>query len=315
MSSHHFAFCFDENYASYAAVCIRSIILNNCNKSNIIHILSDSLSHNAIAILKEAASSPNSRLEIHIIDDKILGNLPRGTWPIQAWYRILLPDAIPPEVDKILYLDCDTLVMSNLADLFKLDISNNSLAALPDPQSFSSTVFQRCGYNKNKKYFCSGIMLINLDYWRKNNLKHKLAEIALELKDRVKFPDQDCLNILCQDSKLLLPYKYGVMQWYFIDEIRKQISRNELFDCLLDPKIVHFAGCAPWNKSLRPSLYSAEWDKINSTLRHKSPVKYNCKKSVLIKKIIHNILHPYNWQKKRKNRMTYKYIINLLKKD
>ena len=305
----HFAFCLNEQYVNYAAVCIRSIVLNNQNHSITIHILSDYLSEKAISNLKEAAESSNCNVEVHIIDDSILEELPQGRWPIHAWYRILLPEVVSTDVARVLYLDCDTLVMSDLADLFHLDLQDKPIAALPDPQSFSNEVFLRCKYPSHKKYFCSGIMLINLDYWRENNVKTKVISIANKYRDIIRFPDQDSLNILFQDSKILLPYRYGVMQWYFIKEIRKKIAKKELYTCLTDPKIIHFAGCAPWNKSLRPSLFSTEWDKINATLTSKAKVKYNCNWITLIKGYLYNMLHPIQTLKIRNHRLTYNNIM------
>lgn len=302
----HFAFCFDENYAQYAAVCIRSILMHNTMSKIIFHILSDRLSDKAQQRLYSSAKPFQCEIQFHYIDDSNLKNLPLNIWPIQAWYRILLPELLSSDIEKVLYLDCDTLVLSDLSELFAIDLSEHAFAAVEDPQSFFDETYTRCKYPKNLKYICSGIMLFNLGYWRNNAIKEKLIQYAIENKNIIKFPDQDCLNAVCKDSKLILPLRFGVMDAFFKDKrVLRSIPRNYLLDCLHNPAIIHFAGgCAPWLKELRPSMFSSEWDKVNKTLKYKAKIKRICRGMRFVKMVCYKILHPIKTYRKRAEVLT-----------
>ena len=301
----HFAFCFDENYAQYAAVCIRSILLHNSESKIIIHILSDGLSEKALQRLYSSTNSFQCELQFHYIDNSNLKNLPLNIWPIQAWYRILLPELLSFDIEKVLYLDCDTLVLSDLSELFAIDLSEYAFAAVEDPQSFFDETYTRCKYPKDLKYLCSGIMLFNLNYWRKNVIKEELIQYALENKNIIKYPDQDCLNAVCKNSKLILPLRFGVMDAFFKDErVLRSIPNNFLLDCIKNPAIIHFAGCAPWLKELRPSMFSLEWDKVNRTLKYKAKTKYICRGLRFVKMVCYKILHPIKTYRKRVGLLT-----------
>lgn len=142
-SRQHFALCFDEKFAQYAAVCIRSIVVHNKRTPIEIHILSDFLSEETVKNLEDAAQNKTAgtTLTIHNIDDDVLSSLPQGIWPVHAWYRILLPEILSKDIDRVLYLDCDTLVLSDLSDLFNINLSEKAFAAVTDPQSFHPEAF------------------------------------------------------------------------------------------------------------------------------------------------------------------------------
>lgn len=306
----HFAFCCSDDYAPYAAVCIRSILLHKNKDEIVVHILTDYLSYQSMQKLKEAAKAPENELVIHQIDDKELQNLPLNIWSVHTWYRILLPDILPESVEKVLYLDCDTLIVDNISNLFKLNINDFAFAAVEDPQSYNPLTYERCGYSSKNKYICAGVMLLNLTYWRKMNLKDRLIEYAQQNKETIKYPDQDALNVVCKDVKVILPLKFGFMDAFFQDQvILDQLSKKELEEALRNPAIIHYAGCAPWIKESRPSIFHKEWDNVNKTLKHRAKVGYKCSglrstKFYNLKKIIYKIFYPVIYRRIIKNHIT-----------
>lgn len=309
----HFAFCIDEKYAQYASVCIRSILMHNTKQELHIHILSDHLTEQAIKRLSEASESERCEITFHHINEQELNGLPLNIWPIQAWYRILLPEIISPDIDRVLYLDCDTLVLSDLSELFDMDISGYAFAAVEDPQSYADKTFERCMYPKEFKYICTGIMLFNLEYWRGNSTKDQIIKYAITNKDIIQFPDQDCINAVCYNCKIILPFRYGVMDAFFKNEIiLASTPKSVLIECLKNPAIIHFAGCAPWLKELRPSIYSHYWDKVNRTLKHKAKVKYISRGIRFVKMVGYKLLHPVHTYHKRANILTLKKAYRLI---
>lgn len=290
----HIAFCANNDYIPYVSVAIKSILENHIKTNIIIHILTDYISEEKLNLVKELFYSyQEQQFKIHLVDDTSLQGL-KDTWSIYTWYRVLLPQILPTNIHRILYLDADIIVKDNLQDMFCLNMDNMAIAGTIDIETFNNITFERCGYEMEKKYICAGVMLMNLDYWREHNLTNKIIDWGRKNNDRIKFPDQDTINYLCRDNKIILPLRYGIQNAFFIKDIfyQEPLSK-ELSDCIKKPAIIHYAGCAPWIKELSIHLQTYEWIRYNQMLPNPVKRKYMTKGWNLIKMHIWNILHPF----------------------
>lgn len=314
INNFHIAFCVNEEYADFVRVPIKSIIENHRETEAYIniHILTDKISrrkkHNLYNLVKDI---DNTSIEIIKIDDIRLKGLKINSWPIHTWYRILLPDILPNDIKIVLYLDVDTLVTSNLLDLFKTNMESLSIAASLDVQNFTEDVFTRLCYEKEKNYICAGVMLMNLDFWRDHLITNRIISWAKLNCTKLLCPDQDAINYICKDSKLILPLRYG-----FIDSFVRKESLytgtfiQQLKDCILNPCIIHYnVGCIPWFKEYNRHIMHDEWLRYNRML--KSPVRrrYHAKGLLKIKLIIWNFFHPHE----KKPGITKEEILNKIK--
>ena len=307
----NFAFCVNDSYVPYICVTIKGIIENHRGIKKIVYVLSDLVSERNRYLLEEVvADDQDTCLKIVIVDDTPLRGL-KETWPIYAWYRLLIPNYLPEKVHKILYLDADTVVCGDLTSLFETGTSDYSVAGCLDPETFNPETFERCGYDMKDQYLCSGVLLMNLDFWRKHQLAQKMISYAREHNDRIKFPDQDTINILCKDTKIILPLRYGIMD-YFLKEDRfyKEPYKTQLLECLENPAIVHYAGQNPWKRELATAVMQDEWDRYNQMLKHPAKKVYITKGWLLFKLLIWNALHPSRYA----HRMTKEDIFKRLEK-
>jgi len=264
-----FALCFNDRYAPYACVTIRSIAESMRRDDEVyIHLLIDKkLSLRSKKNIKESvvsASGIKIGVEFYEIgEDTVLAMLPEtiiGGWSIAAWYRVLLPKLLGTDIHKVLYLDCDVIVNDNLDELFTMDISNKSLGGCVDVfLNYDASVYKRLQYDKSKGYICSGVLLLNLDYWRQCNLEKQLLDYAVENMSKIKFFDQDTINYVCQDSKIILPPRYGVMTQYFTHKPFLEEHMREMHEMMKSPAIIHYAGCQPWVYSRNKALHSFLW--------------------------------------------------------
>ena len=306
----HFAFCVNDGYVPYICVTINSIIVNNKDYSVTIYVLSDYISPKGMRLLNEVVSKGNANLQVHIVDDTILKGL-KDTWSIYTWYRVLLPKVLSEDVHRVLYLDADTLVTADVSDLFKMDMTEKAIAGSIDILSFDSETFERCKYEPEKKYLCAGVMLMNLDYWRENELTKKIVEWGKENDARIKFPDQDTINYICRNNKIILPMRYGILGVYFVDKVfYEQPYLNDLKECISSPAIIHYAGENPWKIELSNHLYQDEWEKYNSMLRHPAKREYITKGWNFVKMKIWQMLHP----NQKKLRLIKEDVIERIKK-
>lgn len=238
-------YALNDGYVPYCGASMVSLLENNPSAEVAFHILTDHLNEISKEKLKEWIRPYNATIQIYQMDDSRLSGQ-KTTWSKYGWYRIFASDVISSSVKKLLYLDCDTIVTGNITDIFLQKNSEWSLAAVEDYMTIFPNLFERVGYSQTIGYFCSGILLMNLDYFRKHNLSDKILRFAIDNPDRILFPDQDALNCVCKDTKIQLPLKYGILDPFYRDERFVKQFRDEVCDSIKDPRIVHYAGCAPW---------------------------------------------------------------------
>lgn len=289
----HIAFCVNEVYFQYISVTIRSIAENVKDKICTIHVLTDIANDKVFRRLRDSFQEfDNIVIRIYTISDESISDL-KSTWSIYAWYRVLLPLYLAKDIIRVLYLDADTVVVGDLAPLFSIDMDGVAVAGVTDPKTFEKGTFDRCGYDPEKRYICSGVLLMNLDYWRKHNLTDTIIRWARDNNDIIKFPDQDAINVICQDNKFLLPLKYGIINDFFLNEYGFiPPYKSELLECIDAPVIIHYAGQAPWKREIANHLMQDRWLYYNDRLRYPAKRVYITKGWLFFKMKVWEFLHP-----------------------
>lgn len=263
-----FCLCCNDKYVPYAAVTIKSVIANSSKEEEIhIHILSDFISKRNQRRLTTLCND-NIYIHTYIISDiKTIHGLVTGVWSIYTWYRLLLPNILEKDIHRVLYLDCDVLINDNVQSLFTIDLSGKTIAACIDTQAYNKDGRMRLCYDSYMNYVCAGVLLINLDKWREEKTHEKIIAFAKANSELLLFPDQDAINVICQNDKIILPPKYGVLVTYFTnsDFIKQHLGEIEgIFD---NPSIIHYAGYQPWVFEKDKSPHSYLWWKTYYNLR------------------------------------------------
>jgi len=175
----------------------------------------------------------------------------------------LFADIIPEIPYKIIYLDTDTVVNGDLKELFKIDISNYELAAVKDLYNWLNP-----NRWKVKKYFNSGVLLLNMKEIRKTKLFKKSRELVANKK--MISPDQDALNFLVK-KKLMLPEKFNAKDKYY-----KEIIVHHF--CNVRKKHHFFFRVKPWMVDLVKEKMSAYNDLLDEYLERKKSFEESIKK-------------------------------------
>ncbi|PSW23124.1 hypothetical protein C9J21_22180 [Photobacterium phosphoreum] len=247
----------DEKYTDYACVLITSVL--KYNKKVTFHILHNGLSAKSKLKLKRNLNN-SSNIELYEINSEIFKGMPTTQqWPEAIYYRILVSDLLPNSLDKVIYCDCDVMFRGELSSLWNINIDGYSIGAIEDVLSPISPMLEKIGCNPCNGYFNSGVMLINLVYWRENNISEKALKFIREKIDIITHPDQDALNNVLNNSWLSIHSKWNFLtpfQNLYYDKkhmISDYNKTNEHY-----PVIVHFSGDKPWTSKCK-SIYKFEY--------------------------------------------------------
>lgn len=262
------AVCLDNNFVMQAGVFITSLCVSNIHNDITFYILSDALSEENKNQLQQITDKYSKQIVFAKIDMEKLKDFPirKGDHlSLAAYFRILLPVLLPENLDKVMYADCDMLVVDDLKDFYDTDITNYSTAITADMFYDDERITNRLLYDVKDHYFNSSMLLINLEWWRKNEITKKTLTFISENKDRCLAHDQDALCAILHGTILTAPGRYNIQ----FDFLRKNPSnmiikdKSVLEDALAsphNPAIIHFTGpTKPWHTwSFNP--YDKLWD-------------------------------------------------------
>lgn len=236
----------DNNYIRHCAASLVSLFENNMDIDALrVIVLSNNIDESSKKKIKTIGRNYNRDIlfiELENICDKFEKN---NEFPISAFGRLFLQNI--ENLDKVLYIDCDTIINGSLKELFEINIDEYYLAGVQDTiQHYAITVL---GMKKYDRYLNSGVLLINLKKWREDNLKTKFIECIKSYDGNVPHNDQGVLNIVCNKKILFISPKYNFMP-EFITMTSKQLKKlylmknfyteDELNDAKKDIRIIHY---------------------------------------------------------------------------
>lgn len=253
------AYAPDDKYVNQTVVSMKSALEHNEQVEFI--IMYSKLSAESMQKLGAVGGS----LRLIKMDESQFADLTLSKWvTVQAWFRIKLPD-LCKDLDKVLYLDCDTLIRGNLDELFSLDLTDKYLAGVKDVWGVSKYV-KRLGM-KSGVYVNSGMLLFNCDYCRKEHFFDKVVEFAKNNAKIIEFCDQDSINKVVDEHKLVISPKYNLMDtwWrggYYEFEGEEE---TEYLRAKENPVIAHLTGLKPAFKGCGNKFKDEWWEVAKKT--------------------------------------------------
>lgn len=241
----HVVLACNNNYVPYLAVTIQSIIETaSKNREYNVYILHSKITDENCAALLEM-STGNVKVQFmnvsKLIADKNLYT--KHHISEETYYRALIPELLP-KVEKVAYIDCDLVVVKDIAQLYDVDISNYFIGAVKNfcSQMMVDYIDTEIGI-PYIEYFNAGVLLLNLNEFRKNNIAERFFALAQGEK-KFNLMDQDMLNILCNKSVLYLDSRWNV-SWQHVFKRENEFAlldfyKEEYEAIVKDPYIVHY---------------------------------------------------------------------------
>lgn len=222
-------YCATKNYISKAIPSIRSLLINNPEVTD-------------VYLITDKPSREDGKIK-NIVTDGLQyfpqsGPNRNSRWTYMSLIRLAL-HRILPDIDRVLYLDCDTIVIDNISALDNLDLHGKLIAGVREPAK-----------SKNGHYINAGVLLMDLKRLRETGKGDELIEDINTHK--YDFPDQDCINHVLRADIAELPVSYNMSDWT---------------GWSAEPHIMHYAayhdyqdGCCPCYEfyepySTGPSIY------------------------------------------------------------
>ena len=182
-----------------------------------------------------------------------------------SYYRLVLSDLLP-NIHKIIYLDGDILSFEDLKEMYIIDMNGlyyrGFLDVIKDPFNPKSTI-----------YLCAGVLLINLEEIRKDDMVKKMHKFMIKNNKKLKYQDQTIINAVGYPKLGLLPAKFGIFNFNTLKFLFRETkhyrykykySKRELIDAYYNPKILHFNRIKPWKKRNRYHL-QLWWEYVKKT--------------------------------------------------
>ena len=290
----------DNKYIQHCITTITSILENTESVVNF-YILTSGFTDISILLLDRIKSKYKCIIQTINVDESYLSNapLPQSLKHINivTYYRILIPNLLPNSIDKVIYLDCDIIVRKNILELWNFDLEYNALGAVyQTPLTFNDET-TRLGINPKFGYFNAGVLLINLKYWREHQIMEKCIQYLKNNHESILYHDQDILNTILFNKVSPIPFKWNLMNYYFLNinhwnKCDINHIKNELLKEQKDPTLIHYVYVPkPWNKNCehpyRNEYYSYAFKNLDNIIRPKDSIFFIIKKH--IKRMYHYV--------------------------
>ena len=233
----HVGMGIDARFARYAGVLMTSVAKTNPDLHVCYHILTDAINPEDEQRFRTFVSQSNSTVIIYYIDNSFLLKLGASAhYSTAAYYRLLIPILLSGTVERVLYLDADISCLNRIEHLAQIDLQAKVAAAVSDVSRVVEEKTRELALTE-KRYFNSGVMLIDVARW----IDEKITEKTLaKLSDNIgKFSliDQDALNLVLNGKWVELDAIWNVI--YDLGQMKHALPAEAIF--------LHYTGAVkPW---------------------------------------------------------------------
>lgn len=242
----------DNHYLIMLAALLKSIEINHVSSEHIdVWIIDDDVTKNNKIKLERSISDRfitinwiNSR---NAIPEGMSLPLDKNTYPLNIFMRLFIPYFLPNNIKKALYLDVDMLVLTDISELWNVDIGDNIAGAVTD--SICKTVnigiknYKELGLDGSENYFNSGLLLMDLRKWIQSDVTPKVIHCVNENRDFATFSDQYGLNTVLHKK------------WKQIDALWNYYSNGDH----PKPNLIHFFHRKPFYSTYN---YNKDYQKL-----------------------------------------------------
>lgn len=252
---------FNDKYAPFAGTSMTSLFENNRHLEMRVFIMGEGISRKNLEKF-EALSEQYQRKLVFLDTDHLIKmmqsiNMPNYRGSYAANMRLFVADILPDDVDRLVYFDSDTVIVGKLDEIENMDLQDYPIAMVIDSLGFAHKKELKIEGN----YYNSGTIIYQMNIWRREMFTYKIIEHIKKVRSHYPMPDQDLLNIVCENRIKTLSPKYNlqpihvVFPWkvyYRFYGKNGYYSSQEVEEAQKAPVVYHFfrfCGEFPWDKN------------------------------------------------------------------
>ena len=223
----------DDNYVRYAGVVMASVLYNASESDDLsFYVLDGGISEDSKQKMLSLKTIKDCEINFVSIDESLFEDFKKVTThkyiSIAAYFRLKLPSLLP-DIDRIIYFDCDVVINSSLKKLFNTDMENHPIAGVVDIKKKIVKI--------NPGYVNSGVLLLDLKKMRELNIENEFYIYTKDNFETIKCGDQEIINAVCKGDIKILENKWNV-------QISNFTNRS---DYMKNPAIIHYVSKnKPW---------------------------------------------------------------------
>lgn len=245
----HIVCAADADYGAYAGITLSSVLNANAGERIHLHLFSDGVNATDVTRMARMARREGAQFSTYDIKQKLEGplKLPRciAAYHSRTMYsRLFVSNLLPQEISRAIYLDCDVICVENSRELWTFGEAVALLAAVRDVwvdkrQDHKASL----GMPVESTYYNSGVLLINVEAWRRNKVGELLLDF-LSQKETFDYADQDIINGVLWRETEELPRRWNV-------GITSPIPGDALAQLKTAANIHFWGGVKPWHFGYR----------------------------------------------------------------
>lgn len=242
---------FDENYIPPFRVMLHSLVVNNPGEKFRIWLLHSVIPESKLEELSQYCEQHGVELKPLVFDRELFEHAPVSEqYPQEMYYRLLASKVLPESLDRILYLDPDTLVINAIRPLWETDLGTFTFAAaFHNWGPFVLSRVNRDRLDLDTAYYNTGVILMDLEKARKLIDPEEIFEYVKVHSEELRLPDQDLFNVLYGKKTKSVDdrvWNYDVRYFYAYYMRSEGVCTTEWI--VNNTVILHFCGKSkPWN--------------------------------------------------------------------
>lgn len=261
---------FNEKYVPYAGISLTSLLENNRKIDEIvIYVLPERVSIDSKKKIEKLAEK-YGRQVVYINARPLIDKMKqmglndyRGSYATNM--KMFAPDYIDDNLERLLYIDSDTIINDYVGELIDIDMKGNPISMVLD--SCCGNHKRQIGHKREDMYFNGGVILFDLKEWKKRKCTERITQHIKNVRSCYMAPDQDILNVVLRGEitklgieynlqPLHMAYSFDLYSRYFAQP--NYYTQTEIQEAIENPKILHtfrFLGEFPWHKeTLHPQV-------------------------------------------------------------
>lgn len=263
-----------DSYVGVMAISIVSLLENNVDADDInIHVISNGISDEKAESLRKLVERYGRRIKLVPLPDlnaMLSLEIDFKQHNIATYARLFLSQILP-DLHRVIFIDCDTIVVGSLDDLWRMELREGVVCA-GVKDAISRFNKARIGLSSDATYVNAGVLLFDLDNWKRARAFEKCVEFLRERKGSVPLVDQGVLNGCLSESIEPISMKYNVMTYAYVFSYKELLrykkpcsnyyTQREFEAAVCKPLILHSTGNFLMDRAWHANSahpYASEW--------------------------------------------------------